>query len=350
MYIKEVCAISPQLTYGTEFESGHFELHDKGILYAIEPSYLDFIPASLLRRMGKAVRMGIGAGLPLVKKYPGIEGIIIGTANGGLEDCIRFLNQIVDYKEGVLTPTSFVQSTPNAVAGQLALMGEKTGYNSTHTNGSLAFDNAMLDAQLVLETAVKPMELLIGAVEEISDYNYNIDTLNSHYKSESITNEELIRSTTAGSLCGEGATMCVVANTADHAIAEVVDQFQVCFPGKKELTGLINNFLDKNGMSPKDIDLLLFGNSGDGRTDHWYNDLQQELFPDKQITTFKQFSGDYRTAGAFGCYVAVKLLQGNHRIYGFDHLRRPRTVLVYNQFGGERHGFILLRGNQASIA
>lgn len=350
MYIKEVCAISPQLTYGSEFESGHFELHDKGILYAVEPSYLDFIPASLLRRMGKAVRMGIGAGLPLVKKYPDIEGIIIGTANGGLEDCIRFLNQIVDYEEGVLTPTSFVQSTPNAVAGQLALMGEKTGYNSTHTNGSLAFDNAMLDAQLVLETAEKPMELLIGAVEEISDYNYNIDTLNRHYKSEAITNQELVQSTTPGSLCGEGATMFVVSNTAEQAIAEIVDQLQVCFPEKTELIHLVNDFLTKNGMNPKDVDVLLFGNSGDGRTDHWYNDLQQELFPDKQITTFKQFSGDYRTGSAFACYVAVKLLQGNQAIHGYDHLVKLRTILIYNQFGGERHGFILVRENQLSIA
>ena len=350
MYIKEVCAISPQLTYGAEFESGHFEIHDKGILYAIEPSYLDFIPASLLRRMGKAVRMGIGAGLPLVKKYPDIEGIIIGTANGGLEDCIRFLNQIVDYEEGVLTPTSFVQSTPNAVAGQLALMGEKTGYNSTHTNGSLAFDNAMLDAQLVLEASTQPMELLIGAVEEISDYNYNIDTLNSHYKTELITNAELIQSTTAGSLCGEGATMFVVANTADQAIAEVVDQFQVCFPGKEELARLIRDFLNKNGIEPEGIDLLLFGNSGDVRTDHWYNDLQQDLFSHQQITTFKQFSGDYRTASAFGCYVAVKLLQGNHTLYGLDSVEKPRTILIYNQFGGERHGFILVRGSQGSIS
>lgn len=344
MYIKEVCTISPQLTYGSEFESGHFEIHTKGILYAIEPPYLDFIPASLLRRMGKAVRMGIGAGLPLVKKYPDIEGIIIGTANGGLEDCIRFLNQIVDYEEGVLTPTSFVQSTPNAVAGQLALMGDKTGYNSTHTNGSLAFDNAMLDAQLVLEAAEKPMQLLIGAVEEISDYNYNIDTLNRHYKSEPITNNELVQSTTSGSLCGEGAAMFVVSNTAEQAIAKVVDQFQICFPEKTELTQLVNDFLDKNETNPEDIDVLLFGNAGDVRTDHWYNDLQQELFPNQKATTFKQFSGDYRTASAFGCYIAVKLLHGICAIHDYDSIVKPRTVLIYNQFGGERHGFILIKG------
>lgn len=342
MYIKAVSAISPQLTYGNEFVNGDFQIHDKGILFAIEPSYLDFIPASLLRRMGKAVRMGIGAGLPLVKQHQNIEGIIIGTANGGLEDCIRFLNQIVDYEEGVLTPTNFVNSTPNAVAGQLALMGEKTGYNSTHTNGSLAFDNTLLDAQLVLESSEKPMELLIGAVEEISDYNYNIDILNKHYKTDLITNAELVQSVTDGSLCGEGAVMFVVSNQPENALAEIIDQFQICFPEKEELNDLIVSFLVKNDIQPEEIDVLLFGNSGDGRTDHWYYELRQHVFPNKKISTFKQFSGDYRTASAFGCYLGVKLLEKNHSIKGFEH-SHPKTILVYNQFGGERHGFVLLK-------
>jgi hypothetical protein len=343
MFIKAVSAISPQKTYGDEFVNGDFQIHDKGILFAVEPSYLDFIPASMLRRMGKAVRMGIGAGLPLIKSFSNIEGIIIGTANGGLEDCIRFLNQIVDYEEGVLTPTNFVNSTPNAVAGQLALMGDKTGYNSTHTNGSLAFDNTLMDAQLVLESSEKAMELLIGTVEEISDYNYNIDRLNNHYKTESITNAELIQSTSDGSLCGEGATMFAVSNQPEGAIAEIVDQFQICFPEKQELNNLVVQFLAKNNLQPNEIDVLLFGNAGDGRTDNWYNDLQKQLFPDKKITPFKQFCGDYRTASAFGCYLAVKLLENNHSISGLQS-SNPKTILVYNQFGAERHGFILMKG------
>ncbi|HNR86369.1 MAG TPA: beta-ketoacyl synthase chain length factor [Taishania sp.] len=341
MYIKDVCAISPQLTYSDAFVAGDFQLHTSKVMLAKEPNYLDFIPAGLLRRMGKAVRMGIGAGLPLINNHPSIEGVIIGTANGGLEDCIRFLNQIVDYEEGVLTPTNFVNSTPNAVAGQLALMGAKTGYNSTHTNGSLAFDNALLDAQLVLEATHQPMELLVGAIEEISDYNYNIDTLNKHYKTELLSNDQLLASTTDGSICGEGATMFVVSNSAQGAIAEVVDQCQVSFPTQQEVTNLVADLLAKNNLTPQEIDVLLFGNAGDGRTDYWYQHLQQSLFPAKNVHTFKQFCGDYRTASAFGCYQGVQLFK-KHQIKGMENVE-PNVVLVYNQFAGERHGFILLR-------
>ncbi len=345
MFIKEVVAISPQLTYTNEFLDGDVKVYKQEFLTAIEPSYLELIPANLLRRMGKAVRMGIGTGLPLMKKYPSIEGIIIGTANGGMEDCIRFLNQIVDYEEGVLTPTNFVQSTSNAIAGQLALMGQKTGYNSTHSNSSLAFDNALLDAQLVLESSNKQVDLLVGAVEEISNYNYNIDKINGLFKNEVISTSELIVSQSKGSLCGEGAVMLVVSNDSSGAIAEIVDQFQISFPEQQELHQLIIEFLNKNNLTQKDIDLLITGNSGDSRSDFWYSDLQQTLFPNTRNQTYKQFCGDYRTANAFGCYLAVKLFEGTYKIEGFD-TPKNKTILLYNQFAGERHGFILMKNQQ----
>ena len=80
-------------------------------LFAIEPGY-EQIPRVVLRRMGKAVRLMVGAGLPLIKQTT-CGGVIVGTANGGMEDCIRFMNQIVQYEEGMLAPGNFVQSTPN---------------------------------------------------------------------------------------------------------------------------------------------------------------------------------------------------------------------------------------------
>ena len=52
--------------------------------------------------------------------------MLIGTANGGIEDSIMFLNQIHDYEEGRLTPTSFVQSTYNAIAGMMGMITSKT--------------------------------------------------------------------------------------------------------------------------------------------------------------------------------------------------------------------------------
>jgi hypothetical protein len=143
LYIHQHTCISPQQTFShIDIDTLNECVENK--LKAKEPAY-DGIPPGILRRMGKAVRMGVGAAIPIIKNNPSINGIIIGTANGGMEDCIKFLNQIIDYEEGMLTPGNFVQSTPNAIAAQLGLMSKNKSYNITHVHRGLAFEDALID-------------------------------------------------------------------------------------------------------------------------------------------------------------------------------------------------------------
>src|SRR3979490_1126838 len=121
-YIRQATCISPQRTFsGTKIDlSQEYESVDNK-MKALEPPYPG-IPDNILRRMAKAVRMGVGTALPLIKGVgsqtpdragvptpdgaggPLPEGIIIGTANGGMEESVKFLKQIVDYNEEMLTP------------------------------------------------------------------------------------------------------------------------------------------------------------------------------------------------------------------------------------------------------
>ncbi|MBS1974279.1 MAG: beta-ketoacyl synthase chain length factor, partial [Bacteroidetes bacterium] len=169
-YIHDIACISPQKTF-SEIDIEHLNCPVGGKLPAIEPAY-EGIPLNILRRMGKAVRMGVGAALTIAKQNA--QGIIIGTANGGMEDCIRFLNQVIDYNEGVLTPTNFVQSTANAIASQIGLLTSNRGYNCTHVHRGLAFENAVLDTAMLLSENPSHRYLL-GGIDEISAYNYNIE-------------------------------------------------------------------------------------------------------------------------------------------------------------------------------
>src|SRR5690606_9142933 len=137
---------------------------------------------------------------------PSIDGIIIGTANGGMEDCIKFLNQIIDYEEGMLTPGNFVQSTPNAIAAQMGLLGKNKGYNITHVHRGLAFENALLDAMMTIREN-PGNNYLLRAVDEISAYRYNIDLLDGCFKKENITNADLYDTGSPGTIAGEGAAM-----------------------------------------------------------------------------------------------------------------------------------------------
>ena len=348
MFVTSLSCISPQKTNENSFFEGEILVHSGNRYAALEPAYGSVIPAGLLRRMGKAVRMGVGAGLPLVKKHPDLEAIILGTANGGLEDCLKFLNQIVDYEEGTLTPTNFVQSTPNAVAGNLALMSKNTGYNTTHVHKGLAFECALLDAMLLFgEKKVK--SVLLGSIEEISDYNYNIDFLNGSFKHENSTSETLISSDTPGTVCGEGAVMFVLeAVKTENTLAEIVDVDQITYPDKTELGIKLKSFLAKNQLDTDDIDMLILGLSGDNRNDHWYTNLRQEFFTHSTVCSYKKLVGDYPTSSSFATWLAIQFLSGKSvpsqlLVSKASNNLKPKNILIYNHYQGVQHGWILLK-------
>src|SRR5882724_9129031 len=153
---------------------------------------------------------------------PGIAGIIMGTANGGMEDCIKFLNQIIEYEEGMLAPGNFVQSTPNAIASQVSLLTADKHYNITHVHRGLAFENAIIDADML--TRENPAQTyLLGAVDEISTYNYNIDYLDGWYKKDPVSNTELYASRTPASIAGEAAVMILVSAAKKNALVALQD-------------------------------------------------------------------------------------------------------------------------------
>ena len=288
--------------------------------------------------------MGIGVSLPLLGRNPKPDGIIFGTANGGLEDCIKFLNQIVEYNEGTLTPTNFVQSTPNALAGQVALLSENQGYNMTHVNGSLAFESALLDASLYFdEYHGEEKNLLVGAVEEISDYNYNIDRLGERFKKELVSNEGLLSSGTKGSYCGEGSTQFYLSNNPENSLAEFKAFKQSSHLFENEIGEFLQSFLDEQNLTVEDIDCLLLGNNGDVTTDSWYEQVER-LFGDKPKVYFKKSVGEYRTVSAFASYLAVRILNGqaNYLIEN-GTTEKPHTILIYNHFDAVRHSLILIQ-------
>src|SRR5690606_5397812 len=103
---------------------------DQGAL--IHPDYKTIIPPALIRRMGNLIKMGVGAALS-VKADNKIAGIVVGTGLGCIENTDIFLREFIERPAGALSPTAFIQSTHNTVAGQIALILKEHGYNSTYT-------------------------------------------------------------------------------------------------------------------------------------------------------------------------------------------------------------------------
>jgi beta-ketoacyl synthase-like protein len=340
-YIHQATCISPQQTFSNINLEILNDVTDNK-LKAVEPTY-EGIPNGILRRMGKAVRMGIGTALPLISRKP--DGIIIGTSNGGMEDCIKFLNQIIDYDEGMLAPGNFVQSTTNAIAGQLGMMSSNKGYNITHVHRAFAFENAMIDAAMLLKEN-PANNYLLGGVDEISAYNYNIEYLGGWYKKEIISNKDLYVSNSIASIAGEGSAMFLVNNDKTNAVAELQAIHIFHTEDENEVSNQLKKFLEINLPGEEKLDLLIIGENGDNRLLKYYSICEALINDDVTITRFKHMVGEYPTSSAIAvwlaCYIMLQQNIPHHMIKKSGEKNEFKKVLIYNNYKGLQHSFILL--------
>ncbi len=345
LYIHQTYCISPQQTsQQSGFEMMH-EPVDKKLL-AIEPAY-EGIPPGVLRRMGKAIRMGVGAALPLIKQTDPINGIIIGSANAGMDECVKFLNQIVQYEEGQLTPGNFVQSTSNVIAGQLGMISKNKGYNITHIHLGLAFENALIDA--IMQLNANPLNsYLLGGVDEISAYHFNIEKLAGAYKDEDISNKNLYETDSPGSIVGEGAAMFVVNAKQESAIAKVIAVNTLHSTDVEQVKQQLKIFLEKNLEADEEIDLFLSGENGDNRTLPFYTACETLLADNTVVARYKHLVGEYDTASAMALWYACSILQlqqtPQHMLKKDTAKKSFKNILLYNNFKGLQHGFVLVSG------
>ncbi len=345
-YIHHTVCISPQNTF-LEVDLEQLINCSENKLYA-KDFPVDGIPTALLRRMGKAVKLGVASSLPLFKFYDKLDGIIIGTANGGMEDCIKFLNQIMQYEEGVLTPTNFVQSTPNAVASQLGFLSKNNGYNITHVHRGLSFENAIIDVGMLLED-YPDNKYLVGGIDEISTYNFNIDYLCGYVKKENINNNNLYNCNTEGSIAGEGVAMFVVNNNSVGATSKFRALETIHTTDEKELQAVFHKFLYDNLSENESIDLFLSGENGDRRYTSTCESIEAMVNVDVPVARYKHMSGEFRTASAFALWVSNYIIQiqhiPTHMLKKNKQRKETNNIIIYNNYQGFQHSFMLISKN-----
>ena len=314
---------------------------------AAEPTYAE-IPPGILRRMGRSVRFGIGTAMPLIQKMKTApDGFIIGTSIGGMEDCIKFLNQIIEYKEGQLTPTNFVQSTPNAVAGQLGLLTKNKGYNITHVHRGFSFEAAAIDAAMMIKEKPKTT-FLLGTMDEISSYHYNIERLEGLYKDEEVGIKDFYTTATKGTVAGEGAAMFIVNGEAAGAKAQLKDIHIFHSTDAHLVTTQLQDFIRRNNIATNEL-LVLTGENGDNRTQHFYSEIESGFSANTTIARYKHLCGEHPTTPSFACWIATEILQQQLLP---DHMLKQKgnalikQALIYNHYKGEQHSFMLLEANR----
>ncbi|MCH5599877.1 beta-ketoacyl synthase chain length factor [Niabella ginsengisoli] len=203
VYILSTSVVSPQASFEEMMKEPANYNGDK--LTCIEPDYTKYVDAKLIRRMSRIIKMGVAAASEALAQadvqMP--DAIITGTAYGCLTDTDQFLTRMVEFKETLLSPTAFIQSTHNTVAAQIALMLKCHNYNNTYVHRGSSFEAALTDAVSLLEEG-EAKNVLIGAADEITDKSHAILKRFGLYKTEG-ESLSLIDSNTKGTMAGDGS-------------------------------------------------------------------------------------------------------------------------------------------------
>ena len=348
-YINGLGCISAQETFDTIFLE-KAEINEKDTTFAVKtPAYKDFISPVAIRRMAKGVKNGIVASAMAMKEanVSVVDAIVTGTGMGCIEDSEKFLKAIIDNKEEFLTPTSFIQSTHNTVGAQIALGLQCKAYNLTYVNASVSFESALLDAKMKIEEE-EANTILVGGIDENADYTTSLFKLAGFIKKDNESPYKVLNSTTKGTVYGEGATFFVLENEKKSTTyAEVLDVEIINKLDVNEVESKMKSFLEANKLQVSDVDAIILGFNGDAEFDAYFKKLSENSFKNTQQVYYKQLSGEYNTASAFGLWVGAKIIKTQEipEIISVNNLEKPayKTILLYNQYKGLDHSFILIR-------
>lgn len=276
-------------------------------LACLEPDYNGLIDARALRRMSRIIRMGVATAMDCLRQAGGSnvqmpDAIVTGTGCGCLEDTGAFLTNMIQRKEEALQPATFIQSTHNTVGAQIALVLQCTGYNNTFVHRGFSFENAVLDATLLLRER-EAATVLTGGIDELTDASFAI-----------LNRFGLYRHMPAG----EGAAFFLLAGepTVDD-YAKLEGMLTLYKPeSQEEVAREIAVFLREQAVDPTSIDLVI----GD------------DILPGIPTQPYKPQSGEYPTSTAYAVWLAARLIKtGVHK-----------RILVYNRYLGIHHAVFLL--------
>lgn len=299
MYIHDARCISPQQTF-PEVNLEEVKAPVQGFLAALDPG-LGKMDRNTARRMSRPVRMGMTLAMELLESGRSMDGLIFATASAGNAAAMQFLKQIAQYDEGLLTPGDFVQSSPHALAGQIASVLHTNCYTNTHVHGGSAFEHALMDAMLLLEE--KPTaNMLVGAMDEFSDYNHRIHIKAGWYDDRDGRNAR--REDGRSAIGGEGCALFRVNGheTGARARLRSILTFHADDPkvvAERTISWLRDQKVDMRAIG------LLSGITDDSVTRPVYDAVMNVMDADASIHQYKHLCGEYPTASAFALWLTT---------------------------------------------
>ncbi len=337
IYINGISCISPQPTFDNALFLEEIKVHSQNKIYTVEPDYAKFLDAIAIRRMSRIVKFGTTAGLMALKESGTEKPDAISTATGYglLEMSQRFLQDCVASGEGIVSPTTFIQSTHNTVSSNIAIIIGCNAHNNTFSQKGFSFESTLYDAFLLMKEGAK--KVLVGAYEETGEFNYASMLQANELKQQPCNNLETFNYENDGNILGEGAAFFVLENEKRENTYGKLIGFHTFLSGddsnipSKE----IELFFQKQGITLSDVDIVLTGINGKETYDKSLLAVTEKLFPASTIAAFKHLCGEYMTASAFAFWLVAKMLKTNSIpdvLVLKNANRKPKTILIYNQY------------------
>jgi 3-oxoacyl-[acyl-carrier-protein] synthase II len=349
MYIRATGNISPQKTFGHPAFLSEPVAYSGNRLACIEPDYKGLIDVKLIRRMSRIIRMGVAAAMECLQEA-GItkpDAIITGTAYGCMEDTGLFLTKMVEYKEELLTPTAFIQSTHNTIGAQIGLMLQCNNYNNAFVHRGFSFESALLDGMLLLKEK-EAENVLIGAIDEITNTSHAILNRMGLYRQEETSSLELFETRSKGTIAGEGAAFFLLANEPSATDYAKLDGLKTFYKPQRieEVEAHISLFLKAQAISLDEIDLIITGKNGDTKSDEIFDQLQHGMFSKNTLVNYKNLCGEYPTSTAFALWMACNIIKSGKVPVSLGYTAPAKDtikrVLIYNNYLGVHHSLLLI--------
>ncbi|ASV29828.1 beta-ketoacyl synthase N-terminal-like domain-containing protein [Maribacter cobaltidurans] len=348
VYINSIGSVSVQKTFNNSEFLNEIVDYEGISVKAVDPNYKEYIPPAAARRMAKGIKMSAVSSQNAMKEagLENVDAIIVGTGLGCLGDSEKFVRDLLDNDEQYLTPTKFIQSSHNTVAGSIALdMGCK-GYNFTYVHSNISFESSLWDAKLQLANN-EAEKILVGAVDEVVDHHVITHQFIEHIKKEPVSMRDVLNSGTKGIVFGEGSHFFVLSNKKQQSTySKLLDMGIYNTLSNDEVSETIRHFVEKNGASIKDLDGVILGNNGDVEHDTIYHELGTSLFHEIPQLVYKHLSGEYDTASGFAFWLANKIFKTGKvpETLRWNDLpiNNPKRLLIYNQYRGKNHSLVLL--------
>lgn len=341
VYIKGINSISPVRSFDNIGNLPEIKVTDNGNKYysCIEPAaYKEIINPVLIRRMSRAMKIGIASALFCLKdaKIEMPDAIITGTGLGCVEDSDKFLVSLIENEEKMLNPTPFIQSTHNTISSQIALMLKCHGYNSTYAGRGACFETGMLDA-LMLISDKEASNVLVGAYDELISNQikilYRFGLFREYNKLNNIS----------GNIPGEGAAFFALSDKpSENDYAKLIGMS--IFSSDSDLRENVSEFLKKYSMGSDKINNILLGNLNKNYEEE-YKGIS-ELFPLSNILWFKHLCGEYMTSSAFALWLAANIIKtqklSENIILKKSNSLYPENILIINSISGNQVSVFLL--------